>query len=53
MTWIWLMALFFAFWSSAYFGRHWTPQSDAELIADGLVLLLCALAVVAGRLERK
>jgi len=47
------MAFAFAVWENMYFGHNWFPASDAELMADGLVLVLVALAIVAGRLERR
>jgi len=34
---------------TAYFGWNLTPQSTAELFADGLALALYALAYAAGR----
>lgn len=36
-----------AFWvhQNAYFGWNALPKSDAELIADGITILLFALAV--------
>lgn len=40
----WIAAAFFAVWENAYFGWHAFPQSDAELIADGISLLLISLA---------
>lgn len=30
-----------------YFGRHFLPRSDAEMICDGIALLIFALAFVA------
>ena len=47
--WIFFMANAFAFEENAYFGWNMFPKSDAELIADGLVFLLFALAIVARR----
>jgi len=46
---LWLLALLFAIASNAYFGWNWTPQSDAEVICDGIVFLLVAVAVVGSR----
>lgn len=43
-----LAAAFFAK-QNAYFGWHPNPQSDAELLADGITSLLFALAVVVFR----
>lgn len=51
----WLMigaAAFFAVWENAYFGHNLFPQSDAELIADGLVLLMVILANLVGVLVK-
>jgi len=53
LGWISIMAFAFAVWENMYFGHNWFPASDAELMADGLVLVLVALAIVAGRLERR
>lgn len=46
MTW-WRFFVAVVFWVQAnrYFGWHWTPQSDAELLADGIFMLLLALSV--------
>jgi hypothetical protein len=47
------MALFFAFWQNAYFGHNAFPRSDAELMADGVVLLLTALGVLCWSIDAK
>lgn len=47
----WGIAMFFALWQNAYFGRHSFPQSDAELMADGMALLLVAIAVLVWAVE--
>jgi hypothetical protein len=31
--------------SNAYFGWNWRPQSDAELLADGIGLILAVVAL--------
>ena len=30
---------------TSHFGNNWLPQSDAEVIADGLALVTCAIGV--------
>ena len=47
------MALFFAFWQNAYFGHNAFPRSDAELMADGVVLVLTALALLCWAIDAK
>lgn len=45
MNWpIWFLAAIFWFNENRYFGWNGWPQSDAELICDGIVCLLVALA---------
>ena len=44
---IFLFALFFAWEQNSYFGWNMTPKSDAELMADGITLLLLALSILA------
>lgn len=41
-----LIALFFAILETIYFGGNMTPQSPAEVICDGIVCLITALAFV-------
>lgn len=43
--WRLLLTIVFYVHQNSYFGWHRAPQSEAELIADGLVLLLAALSV--------
>ncbi len=31
--------------TTAHFGNHWLPQTDAEFITDGLVLLMTMVSV--------
>lgn len=43
----WMRALFamlFEIGETAYFGWHWGPKSDAEIICDGISILIFALA---------
>lgn len=42
---IWLLAWFYAWWETSYFGHNWFPKADAEVIADGIAMLLFALAI--------
>ncbi|MEG9561057.1 hypothetical protein [Pseudomonas aeruginosa] len=42
--WIWFLAVYFWFMENRYFGWNAHPQSEAELICDGIVILLVALA---------
>jgi hypothetical protein len=41
---LWLFAATFAAVSNSYFGWNWVPKSEAELICDGIALLLAAIA---------
>lgn len=43
------LALMFSLFETAYFGWNLTPQSDAEMICDGISLLIFALAFVGKR----
>lgn len=47
--WIAILTLMFWWWENQHFGWNVRPGSDAELIADGIVFVLFALAIVAGR----
>lgn len=42
---LWLGSLVYFLEENVYFGWHAFPQSDAELIADGIVFLLTAIAI--------
>ncbi len=42
----WIVVVEFFIKQNKYFGWNVNPQSDAELIADGIVLLLISLAVL-------
>lgn len=45
MNWpIFLIAIGYGFAENAYFGWNIIPQSDAEMIADGIGLILFALS---------
>ena len=44
---IFFIGLYFWFLENRYFGWNGSPQSDAEIICDGIVLLIFALAFVA------
>lgn len=46
---IWLLAVLFGFYETAYFGWNFTPASPAEMICDGFVALLLALSFLSGR----
>lgn len=53
MSWmLYVIAMFFGIWSNRYFGHHWYPQTDAELVCGGIGLILCAMAVIATLIER-
>lgn len=41
-----ILALFFSMWSNRYFGGNWFPKSDAELIADGMVIIMVLLVFI-------
>lgn len=38
-----------SFWvmENRYFGWNWTPQSAEEVIADGIVVLILAISILA------
>jgi hypothetical protein len=46
---IWCMALVFSLVKNAYFGWHLTPESDAELVCDGMTVLMFCLALLVPR----
>jgi hypothetical protein len=46
--WIFLMGLVFWWMQNDYFGWNWKPKSEAELVCDGIVILVWALAVAKG-----
>ena len=41
-----IIAVIFAWIETAYYGYNFWPSSDAELICDGIALILFALAIV-------
>lgn len=49
----WAIALFYAVWMNSYFGHHMLPASDAEVIADGLSLLLTMMAIVVTKMDQR
>ena len=40
------LALFFGFMQTSYFGHNWKPKSEAEVICDGITVLIAALSLV-------
>ena len=42
---IWFIAGFFGLVETAYFGWNLTPQSEAELICDGITFVILALGL--------
>jgi hypothetical protein len=46
---VFVLASAFGLIETAYFGWNMTPQSEAELICDGITLVLFALAFLRGR----
>jgi hypothetical protein len=47
---MWLLALFYALYESAYFGWNMFPKSPEETICDGISVILLALVVmIAGK----
>lgn len=46
-TLILILAAFFGFWQSSYFGHNLFPKSEAEVLADGITLALTALGILA------
>ena len=43
------IALTFAVAQNSYFGWNWTPKSDAELVCDGINLMLWAMAILSAK----
>ncbi|MEQ1694390.1 MAG: hypothetical protein ABL901_00985 [Hyphomicrobiaceae bacterium] len=50
---IYVLAAVQAMSARSYFGGNWWPASGDEVIADALTLLICAIGVLAGIIERK
>jgi len=48
---LWMLALIFGIVSNAWFGWNWMPKSDAEVICDGMGLLLLAVACAVSKLQ--
>lgn len=46
---IWLIAMIYATMVNRHFGWNLTPQSDMELVCDGISLLLTSMAAYAIR----
>lgn len=48
---VWLLILATVYWvlENRYFGWNWSPQSPEEVIADGIVVLLCGMAVMVSK----
>ena len=44
-----MMAILYGITESAYFGGNFHPSSDAEIICDGIMMLIGALAFERGR----
>lgn len=44
---LWLSAIVFFMNQNNYFGWNMLPHSDAELIADGITLILSSMAMLA------
>lgn len=47
------IATFYAWWSSRFFGHNVVPQSPTEVVTDGIVLIICALGLVARAVEKQ
>lgn len=46
---IMFLGLFFGGIETAYFGWNFTPQSEAEVVCDGIVILITAIGLLRGR----
>ena len=44
---LFLLALLYGLFETAYFGWNLLPGSDAEILADGIVVLIVGMAIVA------
>jgi hypothetical protein len=51
--WIFIPTFLYTIWISHYFGRNFFPKSEAELIADGLALIIYSLGVLCYCVENK
>ena len=45
---IFILALLFGLTETAYFGWNLTPQSDAEVVCDGITFLIGTMAFIGG-----
>jgi hypothetical protein len=52
-SWIWLMGTIFGVLETNHFGWKVMPRSDAEMICDGITILIWALAILAVAVETK
>ncbi len=48
-----LMALIFCALETKYFGGNWTPQSNAELLADGFSVLIAVVGLAVMSFENR
>ncbi|WP_025917527.1 hypothetical protein [Herminiimonas sp. CN] len=53
MTWTIVIAIWFWIAETAYFGWNSWPQSDAEMICDGIAMLMLVIALSAKNLNQK
>lgn len=53
MNWPLAIAIWFWIAETAYFGWHTWPQSDAEMICDGIAMLMLVIALAAKNLNQK
>ncbi len=44
-AWRWFVSLLFFVEQNMYFGWNGIPKSDAELIADGITMILLSMAI--------
>jgi hypothetical protein len=49
VIWLWFVAACFWWEQNEYFGWNRLPQSDAELIADGITIILVSIAIFASK----
>ena len=45
-------AIGFLFEETIHFGFNVLPRSDNELICDGIIMLICSLSLICGKLEK-
>lgn len=46
---LWLFVVAWYVVQNSYFGWNWRPQSDAELVSDGIGFVLVAIAITGTR----